>query len=117
MQKSRYLYCTQNDRKTTYSYDTLNRRTTENWIGSAGQSLRSISYSYDAVGNLLTTIGPDYSYTYSYDALDRLATVDNTGSNGVPEVVLSYSYDAGGRLVIPNCVRSRNIATYVTIGQ
>jgi YD repeat-containing protein len=60
-----------NNRKTTYGYDSLNRRTGENWIGAGGVSLRSIGYTYDAVGRLTTESDPDSKYTFGYDTVDR----------------------------------------------
>jgi RHS repeat-associated protein len=88
-----------NNRKTTYGYDSLNRRTGENWIGVGGVNLRSIGYTYNAVGNVITATDPDAKYTYGYDALNRLTSLDNTGTAGVPAVVFNYLYDAVGRLV------------------
>jgi RHS repeat-associated protein len=88
-----------NNRKTTYGYDSLNRRTGENWIGAGGVSLRSIGYTYDAVGNMITANDPDAKYTYSYDALNRVVTLNNSGTKGVPAVTFTYSYDEVGRMV------------------
>jgi RHS repeat-associated protein len=61
--------------------------------------MTSLSYSYDAVGHLLTAIDPSSRYTYTYDLVDRLASIDNTGTSGVPAVKLSYGYDAVGNTV------------------
>jgi RHS repeat-associated protein len=88
-----------NGRKTTYGYDNLNRNTSENWIGAAGQNLRSIGYTYDAAGRLVTESDPDSKYTFGYDAVDRLTSVDNTGTTGVPAVVFTYAYDGVSNLV------------------
>lgn len=79
--------------------DRNNRKTSENWIGAGGVSLRAIVYTYDAVGNLLTVTDPNAKYTYGYDALNRITSVDNAGTIGVPAVTFDYFYDAVGRLV------------------
>jgi RHS repeat-associated protein len=88
-----------NGRKKTYAYDAVNRQTSENWIGSNGQSVRSTTYTYDAVDNLITAIDPDSTYTYGYDAVDRITSIDNTGTTGVPAVILAYSYNAVGNVI------------------
>jgi YD repeat-containing protein len=62
-------------------------------------SVRSIGYTYDAVGNVITANDPDAKYTYGYDALNRLSKKDNTGTNGVPSVAFTYLYDEVGRLI------------------
>jgi RHS repeat-associated protein len=58
-----------------------------------------LTYSYDAVGHLLTSIDPDSKYTYTYDLVDRITSIDNLGTTGVPNVLLTYSYDAAGNLL------------------
>jgi RHS repeat-associated protein len=88
-----------NGRKTTYGYDNLNRNTSEKWIGAAGENLKSIGYTYDAAGRLVTESDPDSKYTFGYDAVDRLTSVDNTGTTGVPAVVFTYAYDGVSNLV------------------
>jgi RHS repeat-associated protein len=88
-----------NGRKIVYGYDALNRRTSESWLDADAQSIRLHSYSYNALGNLITAIEPDSKYTYGYDALNRLVTLDNAGTNGVPTVIFGYVYDGIGRLM------------------
>jgi YD repeat-containing protein len=86
-------------RAIAYSYDTLNRATTERWIGTNGQAIETIATSYDAVGRVTTTGDINSRYTYGYDAIDRVTTVDNAGTPSVPRVLLNYGYDAVGNLV------------------
>jgi YD repeat-containing protein len=98
---------TRSGRKIVYGYDALNRRTSESWLDANAQSISLHSYSYNALGNLITAIlstrgyanEPDSKYSYGYDALNRLVTLDNAGTNGVPTVIFGYVYDGVGRLM------------------
>jgi RHS repeat-associated protein len=91
-----------NGRAISYSYDGLDRETSENWLNGSNQNIKTFSYTYDAVGHLLTSTDPDSKYTYSYDAVDRFTSVDNTGTAGVPGVKFNYGYDAVGNLLTVN---------------
>jgi RHS repeat-associated protein len=88
-----------NGRKTSYSYDALNRQTAENWLDGNNNNIHTLGYQYDAVGHLLTTTNPDSKYAYTYDAVDRITSIDNSGTVGVPAVKFNYSYDAAGNLL------------------
>jgi RHS repeat-associated protein len=88
-----------NGRKRSFSYDALDRETTENWTDANGNSIRTISYTYDAASQLTSVQDLDSSYSYTYDLAGRLTSVDNAGTNGVPNVRLNYSYDAVNNLV------------------
>ena len=83
---------------TTYGYDTRNRLT------SKQTPFGTLSYTYDAAGNLLTLKSSNSggaSDTYTYDQLNRLSTVTD------PSGGTTYAYDAVGNLqnfVYPNAV-------------
>ena len=87
-----------NGRRRTFDYDPLNRMTTEHWWDGAAE-IRTMSFTYDAVGNLLTKSDPNSAYTYTYDSLNRLMTVDNAGTPDIPNVVLTYDYDPEGNRI------------------
>lgn len=55
--------------------------------------LRTISYTYDKLGNLLTAKDPDSSLIYTYDNLGQQLTEDNAGTPDVPRVLLTTQYD------------------------
>ncbi len=57
---------------------------------------RTISYAYDAAGQLTSASDPDSSYGITYDHLGRVTQVDNNGTSGVPRVILDSVYDAAG---------------------
>ncbi len=63
---------------------------------TAGSLVRTLTYSYDAAGQLTAASDPDSSYAVSYDNLGRVLTVDNNGTSGVPRVILTSGYDAAG---------------------
>jgi len=74
---------------TNFTYDELNRLTSEsdplgnNW-----------SYGYDALGNRISMTDANGKITnYAYDDTNRLQEVDSVGA----EADVSFSYDAGGR--------------------
>ena len=75
--------------RSTFEYDKLNRRTKE--IGATGQT---VTHSYDANGNRLTTTDPLARVTKnSYDSLNRLVKVTDP-ANGQT----LYEYDPLGNL-------------------
>lgn len=74
---------------TTYSYDNRDRLIRKNTPEG------TLSYSYDAAGNVLamrSSHSNGVAVSYGYDALNRLSTVtDNTGTT-------AYGYDANGNM-------------------
>jgi len=83
-----------------YTYDALNRVTTETSGGLTHQ------YTYDLVGNRLQTVygGTGRTLVSTYDALNRLQTItENPTVNGGR--LTQYAYDASGNVVwksLPN---------------
>jgi YD repeat-containing protein len=82
------------NRTRQFTFDTLDRQTTEQWLDSSGSTLQTIAIDYDAAGQVLSITGKDSQYSYGYDAAGRLIQVDNAGTVNTPNVVLNYSYDA-----------------------
>ena len=76
----------------------------------------TLTYTYDAHGNVLTINSSNTngaSVTYAYDALNRLASAkDNRiAAQGGPSTPTTYSYDAAGNLTgyaYPNTVQTAN---------
>jgi YD repeat-containing protein len=69
---------------------------------SSATSLQYMSYTYDAVGNVLTIkdykAGGTQTQSFSYDALDRLLTAVASGGSGGTYSQKSYSYNAIGNI-------------------
>ena len=63
---------------------------------SGSTVIRTISYSYNADGQLTSAASPDSAYAYTYDGEGRTTSVDNNGTPTVPDVVLSSQYDSNG---------------------
>jgi len=84
-----------NGRRRTFDYDGLNRLTAENWFEGVTQ-VRTIGFTYDLFGNLLTQTDPDSSYTFTYDVLNRVTSVDNAGTPNIPNLILTYTYNTEG---------------------
>ena len=84
-----------NGRTRQFVYDPLRRTTSEKWL--VGTELqRTISYSYDAVDNLLSVQDPDTDHRFNYDLLDRVVTDTATATARTPGLVLNYRYDPVG---------------------
>jgi RHS repeat-associated protein len=80
-------------RTVTYTYDGDYRLTSESIVDPTAGN-RTIAYTYDAVGNLLTqNDSAEGETTYVYDANDRLQTETLSGA------VTDYSYDNNGNLL------------------
>jgi RHS repeat-associated protein len=88
-----------NNRIRKFVYDLLDRNTSEIWVDSSNNPIRTFNYTYDAVGELTKVTDPSSTYSYTYDAAGRNTSVDNTGTPGVPSVKFDYSYDAVNNLV------------------
>jgi RHS repeat-associated protein len=76
-----------NNVTTSYTYDQLNRLLSRTTPGEA-----TVSFTYTATGNYLTSTAGDGTVNYGYDSLDRLTT------KATPEGTLSYTYDAAGHV-------------------
>jgi RHS repeat-associated protein len=86
----------------TIDYDDLGRITGIDNAGSPSLTAVGLSYSYDAVGNVLqvsaTIAGqPDWTTTYGYDKLNRVVQVVQAGGEAIDKHV-TFVYDAAGEL-------------------
>jgi YD repeat-containing protein len=104
------------------TYDVRNRVLTKSrTVNSLGSSSDTLSYTYDAQGNLASiksgnTNGVDLAY--GYDALNRLSTVSTNDQQASARKVTDYTYDAVGNLnsvTLPNTVTS--LYTYDTLNR
>ena len=73
-----------------FEYDALNR-VVRKILGA-----EVVSYTYDAVGNLLTLSDDDSRLTYTYNSRNQVLSVSTRGSSHQPAVTLSYTYDLNG---------------------
>lgn len=115
---------TVNDRKVTYAYDELGRRTsrttasgaTSAWTyDEAGRrtqlvtSGRTIDFAYDAAGRELARhIGESISLDHTFDELGRLTGQSVSAGGGRPIQHRAYSYRADGNLIAINDQLSGN---------
>jgi YD repeat-containing protein len=72
------------------SYDALGRETGETWSGT-GVTPNTLTYTYDAAGNRLTSADANGAYTMAYDALNRM-----TSQQSPFNLTQTYVYDAAG---------------------
>ncbi len=70
-----------------YTYDPLDRTTQIAYTGGP-----TISFAFDADGNLTSEVDPTGSYTDTYDSLNRLTKETQ------PQATISYSYDSASNL-------------------
>jgi YD repeat-containing protein len=95
------------DRTTRYTYDAHNRKTSETRVnvqysvasdGTVTTSGLTTTYTYDAVGNLLSTTDPlDHTSQTTYDALGRV-----TSTSGAQAASVSFVRDAVGNVIALN---------------
>ncbi len=79
--------------------------------GAAGSMIQNISFTYDAVGNILTQTdtsdtGAGKAVTYTYDDLNRLLTASTTAASSTP-YSRTYTYSAIG-----NTASSSDLGAY-----
>ncbi len=98
-----------NGNTTSWSYDNAYRLTNETTKDQGGNVLYQASYTYDAVGNRLSSTINGQQTSYSYNTLDQLTSAntstyqyDGRGNllkitNGTSSI--TYTYDAADRLV------------------
>jgi RHS repeat-associated protein len=77
----------------TFAYDALNRRTNEVWWEGAS-AVRSIEFTYNAVGQLTRAADPGSLVEFEFDELNRLARTTQRGLPDQFEATLAYGYDA-----------------------
>lgn len=85
-------------RQRTFEYDHRNALIRESWLNTSGGAIKSIQYTYGALGELLTTTDGEISYSMTYDSYGSLATVDNAGSSFLPHLRIQIGKDANGRI-------------------
>ncbi|MDO4551031.1 MAG: hypothetical protein Q4C96_07250, partial [Planctomycetia bacterium] len=109
-----------NERTTTYTYDAAGRLTSEKWLDSNDAVVKTFSYTYNIIGNLLTAGDGTSAYNYTYDDLSRVLT--NTFVFDSQTAVFSYTYDALGRqtqsaLTLNNTADRTLTTTYDFLGR
>src|SRR5206468_865765 len=52
----------------SYAYDNANHKTGETWKNSGGTTVNTLTYAYDAIGNMLTAANSAGTYTMGYDS-------------------------------------------------
>jgi RHS repeat-associated protein len=77
-------------RRRDITYDADNRETSEAWVVS-GTTVNTLTYTFDAVGNLLGAANAAGAYTMTYDALNRVSTQQEPFA-----LTLTMTYDAVG---------------------
>lgn len=87
-----------NGRRIEYDYNFMRDQTEERWYSVDGGLVRTLNFTFDVVGNMLTANDPDSSLVFTYDVLNQLQTADNAGTPQVPRVLLTYSYDQNGNV-------------------
>ena len=99
------LSVSNSDASTSYTYDAANRLT--GVTTKPGALTKTVSYTYNNIGNRLTMTDPDGGETtYSYDAANRLVSLTNPLGQ-----TTSYTYDDANRLTRKDC-HNEAYATY-----
>ncbi len=85
-----------NGRTTEFDYNHLDLMVEERWLDGSQQTIRTIAFTYDLLGRMLSGSDASSSYAFTLDALGRVTEVDNQGTPGLPRVVLDQQFDAVG---------------------
>ncbi|MCI0456868.1 MAG: hypothetical protein L0Z62_07815 [Gemmataceae bacterium] len=97
-----------NGRRRDYAYDDAGRMTTETWVNVGGGTADILTYSYDAVSNLLSAANGNGTYAMTYDAVNRV-----TVAQGPFGVTQTFTYDAAGnRTVVQDSLGGLATSTY-----
>jgi YD repeat-containing protein len=86
-----------------FTFDNLYRNTGEIWYDSATDAdadqnrQNTFSFTYDALGRMLTAGDAAADYTYTYDSLGRVTRIEQDITGLDPTVTLTAQYDAAGR--------------------
>ncbi|MES1213406.1 MAG: RHS repeat-associated core domain-containing protein, partial [Singulisphaera sp.] len=94
-------------RKTTYTYDGMNRRINEQWFANDADTTAdyAIGYAYNADGTMASTsAGPaggssDASYSYDYYGDARVQNTHMNLANLAPPVTIARAYDDTGNMI------------------
>ena len=93
-----YLGKTDNDGQvTTYTYNGLGKETAERWW-SGSTAVETMTYAYDAAGELISASDPNATYTYAYDGVGRSVSSTEQIAGLAATIVLTGRYNAAGYL-------------------
>lgn len=87
-----------NGRKRTFGYDAQNRRTNEFWWEGTNV-VRSIGFTFNALGIMTGASDPASRLAFDFDALNRLERATQSGVAGMPDFTLTYGYDGMTKVV------------------
>ena len=93
---SRLISITDRDgRVRNFGYDQLNRKTSETWLTSSGGSTNNLlTFTVDAINNLLSSADFHGTYTMAYDVLNRMTSeLEPFGQS------LNFQFDAVGNRI------------------
>src|SRR5262249_59106677 len=85
-----------NGRHQQFAFDAAARETTEKWIDGSGNTVRTVTFTYDNANEVTQITDPDSTLVYTFDNDGRVKTVDTNGTPGLPRVLLTYTFDAAG---------------------
>ena len=83
---------------TTYAYDSLNRLTNIQHLGSSNQTINFETLTYDAASRITSINSVDGLSTYNYDQTNQLLSAIHDPLSSLPNE--SYSYDLNGNRTI-----------------
>jgi RHS repeat-associated protein len=78
-----------NGRRDDFTYDANGNKLTESWYNNAGTFQQTLTFTYDAIGEMLSAQSPGGNNTFTYDHLGRVSTVNEPFG-----LTLTYTYDA-----------------------
>jgi YD repeat-containing protein len=86
-----------NGRVTEYVYDDLHRLTSEVWKDtSTGPVVRTLNFTHDPAGRMISAADPSAAYLYAYDDLDRIKAVTHNLAGLTFNVEMQQTFDTAG---------------------
>jgi RHS repeat-associated protein len=102
-----------NQQRFDFTYDILNRLSTETWCNSSGTAVNWLTYTYDPNNNMLSAADIHGAVTMAYDSLNRQKSRQDMFG-----MLLTSTYDAAdNRSAVSDSLGGVTIATFDTLNR
>lgn len=85
--------------RSEFDYDAANQRVQKVLKNAAGAVTDTLTFAYDALGNLALAADSDSSLSFTYDAVGRISQAQTGATAGQAASAVMYTYDLAGNRV------------------